>query len=123
MTISDGKSVAFYQPAGKVISVNRNNIGSLVHELGHFLDDKAGMISRKMSYATVSAYAASLPEHIQGSEKRYYCSRVEIFARAFEAYCYKMEAKFSNFAQTGKAYLPELNEELIKLVEEAISRN
>lgn len=116
----NGQSVAFYQHNGKVISVNRNNIGSLVHELGHFLDYKAGLISNKISYATIEAYSKTLPTHIQGAEKRYYCSRVEVFARAFEAYCYKMNAKFSNFAQCGKDFLPELNEELIQLVEQVL---
>lgn len=116
----NGQSVAFYQHGGKIISVNRNNIGSLVHELGHYLDFNKGKPGDKISYATVKAYGDSLPKHIQGKEKRYYCSRVEIFARAFEAYCLSKNAKFSPFAQTGKMYLPELNEELITLVESVL---
>lgn len=116
----NNRSVAFFQPGQKVISVNRDNIGSLVHELGHFLDDKAGNVSRKISWATVQAYAKTLPDCIQGKERRYYCSKVEIFARAFEAYCYSKQAGFSTFAQCGKAYLPELNEELIALVESVL---
>ncbi len=116
----NAQSVAFYDNSRKTISVNRNNIGSIVHELGHFLDFKAGLVSNKISPATVRAYAQTLPESMIGAERRYYCSRVEIFARAFEAYCYKMEAKFSEFAQCNKAYLPELNDELIELVKQVL---
>jgi hypothetical protein len=116
----NAQSVAFFQPGQKVISVNRDNIGSLVHELGHFLDDKAGNISRKISWGTVQAYDKTLPEYIQGNERRYYCSKVEIFARAFEAYCLSKQTGFGQFAQCGKAFLPELNEELIALVESVL---
>lgn len=116
----NAQSVAFFQPGQKVISVNRDNIGSLVHELGHFLDDKAGNISRKISWGTVQAYDKTLPEYIQGKERRYYCSKVEIFARAFEAYCLSKQTGFGQFAQCGKAFLPELNEELIALVESVL---
>lgn len=116
----NGQSVAFFEPSRKVISMNRDNIGSLVHELGHFLDDKAGDVSRKISWSTVQAYEKTLPEYIQGKERQYYCSKVEIFARAFEAYCFSKNAGFPRFAQCGKAYLPELNDELIALVESVL---
>jgi hypothetical protein len=113
-------SVAYYQHNGKVISVNRNRIGSIIHEVGHFLDFNYGMPSDKISRATINAYAATLPEHMIGIERRYYCSRVEIFARAFEAYCFHKEIGFSQFAQCGKMYLPELNDELIGLIESVL---
>lgn len=116
----NAQSVAFFQPGQKVISVNRDNIGSLVHELGHFLDDKAGDVSRKISWQTVQNYVATLPENLSSAQRRYYGSKVEIFARAFEAYCFSKQAGFSTFAQCGKDFLPELNEELIALVESVL---
>lgn len=116
----NGQSVAFFQPGQKVISVNRDNIGSLVHELGHFLDDKAGDVSRKISWQTVQNYVATLPEYLSSAQRRYYGSKVEIFARAFEAYCLSKQTGFGQFAQCGKAFLPELNEELIALVESVL---
>jgi len=116
----NAQSVAFYCHSNRVISVNRNNIGSLIHEIGHYIDFTSGMLSNKISYSTIRAYAETLPEYMQGSELRYYCSRVEIFARAFEAYSYKMNYSFSKFAQYGNQYLPELNDELIALIESVI---
>ncbi len=115
-------SVAYYQSCGKVISVNRNNIGSLIHELGHFIDDMAGGISRKISYETVNKYRESIKEGLDPRSLSYYCKRCEIFARAFEAYCYKIHSEFQPFAQSGFDYLPELNEELIGLIRQALGK-
>lgn len=115
-------SVAYYQPSQKVISVNRNRIGSLVHELGHFIDDMANNVSRKISYETVNKYRDSIKAGLDSKSLNYYCKRTEIFARAFEAYCFSINAEFSDFAQVGKDYLPELNEELIGLIKEALGR-
>jgi hypothetical protein len=113
-------SVAYYVDAKKLISVNRNNIGSLVHELGHYIDAINGHISNKISWKTLQEYEKTLPEDMSWKQKRYYCSRVEIFARAFEAYCLQKAVGFSDFAQCGKAYLPDLNDELIGLIEECL---
>lgn len=113
-------SVAYYQSLNKVISVNRNNIGSLIHEIGHFIDDVAGHVSSKISYATVSRYRDSIKEGLDSKSLNYYCKRSEIFARAFEAYCYSIDAGFEPFAQCGADYLPQLDEELIGLIEEAL---
>ncbi len=116
----NAQSVAYFQPKTNVISVNRDNIGSLIHELGHFLDFNRKNLSNKISYATIQEYASTLPASMDRKQKRYYCSRVEIFARAFEAYCYQQNASFSGFAQLGSGYLPKLNEELTNLIEEAL---
>ena len=113
-------SVAYYVNAKKLISVNRNNIGSLVHELGHYIDAINGHISNKISWKTLQEYEKTFPEDMSWKQKRYYCLRVEIFARAFEAYCLQKAVGFSDFAQCGKAYLPDLNDELIGLIEECL---
>lgn len=113
-------SVAYYQQSGNIISVNRNNIGSLIHEVGHFLDANAYTVSRNISHTTVGRYADTLPLELTPKQRGYYCSRSEIFARAFEAYCYKIYAGFSPFAQSGKDLLPELDDELIGLIETAL---
>lgn len=116
-------SVAYYQPSGKIISVNRNNQGSLVHELGHFLDYQAGEISKSISLETVKRYRDSLRgQGLSGKELAYYCSREEIFARAFEAYCYKVKAQFGSFAQSESAYLPELCDALMSLIERLFAK-
>jgi hypothetical protein len=112
-------SVAYYQPSGKIISVNRDNIGSLIHEIGHYIDDVYNNISYKISRATITAYAESLPKSMSRKEIQYYCSRKEIFARAFEAYC-KKHHNFNDFAQYGGSYLPELNNELTELIQTAL---
>jgi hypothetical protein len=110
-------SVAYFQPSSNIISVNRDRIGSLIHEVGHYIDYSKGLPSNKISYDTVRAYAETLPKEMSSKDRRYYCSRKEIFARAFEAYCFKIYAGFSEFAQVGKDYLPELNSELIEIIE------
>lgn len=112
-------SVAYYLASKKLISVNKDNIGSLIHEIGHYIDDVSNNISRKMSYKTICEYEKTLPDLMSRKEKMYYCSKHEIFARAFEAYCFRY-ASFSQFAQCGKSYLPELNQELIDLIESAL---
>ena len=111
-------SVAYYQNAGKIISVNRNNVGSLIHEIGHFLDYQNNLLSDQISAETIRAYRDSIKDlpFVDAKSLRYYCSRKEIFARAFEAYCYKVKAGFDEFAQCGKSFLPELNDELLDLV-------
>jgi hypothetical protein len=113
-------SVAYYQHTGRIISVNRNNIGSIIHELGHWIDFRAGRLSDRISFKTRTQYAESLPDMDQATY-RYYTNRVEIFARAFEAYCLQKMPRFGAFAQGTGNYLPELNEELIQLIEEAIN--
>ena len=113
-------SVAYFQPGANVISVNRNNVGSLIHEVGHYLDYAASKVSNGITYDTVSKYADTLPKDMDKKSLRYYCKREEIFARAFEAYCFKHYLGFDKFAQCGKAYLPELNENLISVVEKAL---
>lgn len=113
-------SVAYYQSSGKIISVNRNNIGSLIHELGHFIDDSLGGVSNSISFATISTYRDSIKDLCSPLDLNYYCSRSEIFARAFEAYCFNINANFETFAQCGSAFLPDLNEELIGLISKAL---
>lgn len=114
-------SVAYYQAAGKIISVNRNNIGSIIHELGHYIDHVSGTVSKEISFKTVCAYVDTLPKEMSSKQIKYYGSRCEIFARAFEAYCYKIYAGFSDFAQCGKDYLPVLNDELEGLIKIALN--
>lgn len=114
-------SVAYYNPNQVLISVNRNNIGSLIHEIGHYIDFTQGMPSSKISAQTIREYRDMVKEqnpYLSHTEMRYYCSRVEIFARAFEAYCFKVKAGFSEFAQCGKSYLPVLNDELLDIIGE-----
>lgn len=113
-------SVAYYQPSGKILSVNRNNIGSIVHEIGHHLDYMNNLISNGISRETINTYRDSIKEGMDRKSLQYYCSRKEIFARAFEAYCFRESMNFDEFAQCGKAYLPELNEELVDLIERAL---
>lgn len=114
-------SVAYYQNANKLISVNRNNVGSLIHEIGHFIDAVSGNVSNSMSYEAVAYYRNSIKDQVAGTDLKYYCQRCEIFARAFEAYCFSIYAGFSEFAQCGKDYLPELTDELRGLVEKALN--
>lgn len=114
-------SVAYYESMRKVISVNRNRIGSIIHEVGHYIDDLANNISNKISYETVNKYRESIKDGLDDKSLRYYCQRCEIFARAFEAYCFSINADFSEFAQVGKDYLPELNEELIGLIKQSLN--
>ena len=118
-------SVAYYQPGQRLISVNRHNIGSIVHEIGHHIDHENNLISSRISAETVREYRKLLKEQGVKDAKslNYYCDRKEIFARAFEAYCYKVKAGFSSFAQCGDAYLPELSDELINIVSSALSTN
>jgi len=116
----NAQSVAYFQYSGNVLSVNRNNIGSIIHELGHFLDHQNNTISSRISRAVIEKYSVSLPDDLSRKQMRYYCSRVEIFARAFEAYSYKHQLGFSQFAQCGNGYLPELCDELNTLVEQAL---
>ena len=92
----------------------------VLHELGHYLDFHNRKLSNKISYSTIQAYRDTLPDYMDRKMKAYYCSREEIFARAFEAYCYDQTANFSAFAQCGAAYLPTLNEELTSLIEQAL---
>lgn len=113
-------SVAYYQPSLKLISVNRNNIGSLIHEIGHYIDAISNDISHKISYATVNEYRERIKAGLSRKQLNYYCKREEIFARAFEAYCYKIYAGFKPFAQMGKSFLPELNDNLIAVIKEAL---
>lgn len=115
-------SVAYYQAGAKLISVNRNNIGSLVHELGHHLDYQNNLPSNKISWDTIKAYTEQIKDLCPDSKSlRYYASRKEIFARAFEAYCYKVNANFKPFAQCGDMFLPELNEELTTIIKEVLA--
>lgn len=113
-------SVAYYKSTQTLISVNRNNIGSLIHEIGHYIDDVRGHISRKISYETVIKYRDAIKSGLDTKSLGYYCKKEEIFARAFEAYCLKICAGFSEFAQFGTDYLPELNDDLMNTLGEAL---
>jgi hypothetical protein len=110
-------SVAYYKDSLKLISINRNNIGSLVHEVGHYLDHLNNDISKKISKETLVAYRDYLRDSGHADDISYYLQRSELFARAVEAY---LLGQFSEFAQVETSYLPKLNDELTALVKEAL---
>ena len=85
----NAKSVAYYQDASKLISVNRHNDGSLVHEIGHAIDYKLNKISDSMPYEIRSAYMIKI-QNMPKNHKAYLSKRTEIFARLFERYIYEL---------------------------------
>lgn len=115
----NGKSVAFYDNSRRLISVNRGNIGSLIHELGHAIDHASNWVSRGISLTTFREYRRRLPAEMRGAELAYYLNPREIFARAFEVWCARRFV-FSEFAFCPSAFLPELNDNLINLIEQAL---
>lgn len=93
-------SVAFFSPELNVIQVNRNRIGSLVHELAHASDFSEKFVlwkeargfgsSRNFSNIlgdVCARYRKSIRErkNLTPIEKRYFCDIKEIYARAVEA--------------------------------------
>lgn len=117
----NAQSVAYYQHKDNIISVNRNNIGSLIHEIGHFLDYRANIISSEIPSSVVREYRAKVEANgATGSHLRYLLNKKEIFARAFEAYCLK-HFSFSIFAQWSGDDLPVLCPVLEGIIKKALT--
>jgi hypothetical protein len=117
----NAQSVAYYSPSLNLVSVNRNNIGSIIHEVGHYLDYHNKLISNYIKPEFIADYRNKLKSQgMTGSLLKYYSSRKEIFARAFEAFVYSINANFSTFAQCGGDYLPELDSHMIELMQKAL---
>ncbi len=85
----NAKSVAYYQDGSKLISVNRHNEGSLVHEIGHAIDYKLNKISYSMPYAFVHEYKVKI-NSLPYNHKEYLSKKTEIFARLFERYIFEL---------------------------------
>jgi hypothetical protein len=117
-------SVAHFEPTANIISMNRDRIGSLVHELGHYIDYKNNQVSRRIPYHVIAAYRVKLEANLPGlspKQRSYYLSREEVFARAFEAYC-QDRFKFCKFAADGAGNdWPELCPELIAIIESVLN--
>lgn len=121
-------SVAFFEPASKIVSTNRNYIGALIHEIGHYLDYKSNKLSAKITYKTINEYDDQilLKNKVDRRTRQYYLKRVEIFARAFEQYCYELielnKANFVCFELCGqKTLLPALNDNLREVIAEVLT--
>lgn len=112
-------SCAHYEPTTETIQTNRNTIGAMIHELGHAVDYSLGKISNRLSQRGLDEYRQKIFEmKLQPSEARYYCSKVEIFARAFEAYIYE-KGVFEEFFLVGPSkFWPELNDEMRSIMDE-----
>jgi hypothetical protein len=115
----NNKSVAFFEPLKNIISVNRNNIGSIIHEVGHFLDFNSDRLSNSISRDCILNYRDKLlKNNFTGKHLSYLLKPTEIFARAFEAYCFQ-NFKFKDFSLVvDQNVLPDLNHELISLIEQ-----
>jgi hypothetical protein len=86
----NARSVAYYQDGAKLISVNRHNEGSLVHEIGHAIDFHLGHISRTMPVAMQRAYREKIAVIDNRAYKAYLRKPTEVFARLFEVYIYRL---------------------------------
>jgi hypothetical protein len=115
-------SVAYYAPAVKVISVNRGRIGSLIHELGHYLDHISGDVSNKISAVTIKTYVEKIRDKVGSNDLKYYASKKEIFARAVEEYIeLEYRGRLGDFAICGSRDMhPYLCDELRELVKSVL---
>lgn len=124
-TFDDG-TCSLYDDTKKLITVNINEPGYIIHEIGHYLDAKLNFPSKNIKSITRSSYIDDMDE-LYGKfsipETRYYGSSTELYARAFEAYCLKNKIHFIPFAQTQNSFLPKLNHELNDLMENLIKEN
>jgi len=111
---SRGKStsVAFYDDSRKVISINRGNIGSIVHELGHYIDYKLGKVSYRIPSETVAAYRLQIQGlNLSYAYRQYYLKPTELFARLFEVYCQDENTLFFQTVRIGGQFMPVLSDE------------
>lgn len=103
-------SVAHYQDSAKVIAINRNRCGSIVHELGHAIDYSQDLVSRQLPAELVSRYRMKVyADPALKKQARYLLDRKEIFARFFESY---MSTKINNayLLDGDRSDWPELTE-------------
>lgn len=113
-------SVAHYEDTNKVIAINRNRCGAIVHEIGHALDYQKGMISYNLPSSLVQRYREKIYANpALKVNSRYLLNIKEIFARAFEAY---MSTILSNqyLLDGDRSDWPELNESDIAWIESVV---
>lgn len=105
-------SVAYFQPSSNIISVNRHNIGSLIHEIGHYLDYTLGeyKLSNSITIEMKKEYFQKLKtSQVDPNFRKYLMKPTEIFARLFEQYCLSLKC-FTEFGLTvDQSIMPELN--------------
>ena len=118
-------SVAYFQPDSNIISVNRHNIGSLIHEIGHYLD--YNLTVQKLSNLITREMRAEYRDKLQANKidprhMSYLLKPTEIFARLFENYCLSLNC-FKEFSLTvDESIMPDLNEVNLKFITDCISK-
>jgi len=123
----NAKSVAYYQDSKKLISVNRHNEGSLVHEIGHAIDYKLNKISNSMPWSMRSSYMKKIESIKNRNHKDYLSKPTEIFARLFEVYIYELASKngqspFMLFCDPQALQMPELTTESRQWLESCLAK-
>lgn len=118
-------SVAHYERSTKTIQINKNNIGSLAHELGHAWDyahdmEGSGMISWEYR----NQYLQKLNKiTLSSSYKSYLMKDTEIFARVFEQFVLKMLGEAcTEFLQSthDEQVMPDLTEEIFERLKRGV---
>lgn len=91
-------SVAFYQHSSKLISVNRHNNGSIVHEIGHAIDYRlrSSGVFESIPYTVRDAYRMKIAQ-LPYNYRKYLMKDTEIFARLFEVYVKSKQHEANEF--------------------------
>lgn len=113
----NARSVAYYQHSHKLISVNRHNEGSLVHEVGHAVDYHLGQISRTLPRALLIKYRERTEQIDNRAYRAYLRKPTEVFARLFEQYVHELaessngQNHFMLYVDPTGVSMPELDDE------------
>lgn len=114
-------TVAHYEDSNKVIAINRNRCGSIIHEIGHAIDSQKGELWKHLPAALVDAYRTKVySDPILKNNAKYLLNKKEIFARAFESF---MSLKVHNLylLDGDRSDWPELTESDVLWMSELLS--
>jgi hypothetical protein len=120
----NAKSVAYYQASNNLISVNRHNEGSVVHEIGHAIDAKLGCRFNIPSSIRERYVAQVRASNFSTSHKAYLCKSTEIFARLFESYVWtiaKEKNLFMIFIDSTCPSIPVMDAETLEFMKKELS--
>jgi len=115
----NAKSVAYYQDSKKLISVNRHNEGSLVHEIGHAIEYAIGSRYRIPTRVYKSYVDQINATDYPAPHKAYLKRPTEVFARMFESYIWSIAGEknlFMIFIDENSPSMPKVDSDLIEFM-------
>ena len=119
-------AAAHFEVVNNCINITRHNEGSLLHEIGHYIDYTFNRPALNIPYNVFNSYRTLIHSNsVTKQNASYFLKKEEIFARYFEAYVYHMlflNQLPSYLVNINRAGIPNLCDESIAWIKASLSK-